>query len=212
MLFRAHFDKLSVTLRYGNLLTALAEDYEAKGNLKEALTYSSMALNLFRDYDSEKEYAMMEQSLGDLYMGFEDYDEALGHFMRAKDIYSMTSDRRYNDILLSIVECQAYLGRHSDSLDTMKFLEKIFEEDDSLGNLHLYRLKAKVQSMMKNHREALNNLILAAQLAKSKGYKDEEAEILILLSKYYLERGKTEESEGYLDESVSILNDLSGDR
>jgi len=66
--------------------------------------------------------------------------------------------------------------------------------------------------MMKNHREALNNLILAAQLAKSKGYKDEEAEVLILLSKYYLERGKNEEAEGFLDESVGILNEISGDR
>lgn len=206
------FEKLSDRIGYGNLLTALAEDYEAKGNLKEALTYSSMALDLFKDYDSEKEYAMMEQSLGELYMGFEDYDEALSHFMRAKDIYSMTSDSRYNDILLSIVECQAYLGRHGDSLDTMKFLEKIFEEDDSLDNLHLYRLKSKVQGMMKNSRESLNNLILAAQLAKTKGYKDEEAEVLILLSKYYLDRGKTEEAEGFLDESVGILNEISGDR
>lgn len=202
------FAKLNDKIGYGNLLTALAEDYEAKGNLKEALTYSSMALGLFKEFDAEKEYGEIEHNLGKLYIDFEDFDEAVLHFIRAKDVYSKSNDYRLNQVFLSLAECYVFLDRQSDCIDTLNYLDKVIPEEDVPGNIALFRLKAKVYGVIGNKKESLNNMILAANLAKTRGYKEQESEILIMMAKFHLDNGKDEESMKFLDSSIDLMNEI----
>ncbi len=191
---------------YAELLTRIAEKNEAEGDFEQAIKYSTMALDVYKACQDEYELGEIELNLGKLYDDFEKYDYALIHFKKAEVIYHKTP-KMLEEVYFHLAECYAYLQQKDEAYEVLTDLDKMILEEDFLGNIRLYRVKSKVESLFGNMKGAVNNLILALNQAREKKLKDEEAEILILMAKYYLDKGKNVDSFKLLEKHLQIVND-----
>ena len=148
----------------------------------------------------------IELNLGKLYEDFESYDEALEHYRKAETIYSK-DPKKITEVYLHLALCLANLNRKEATYEMLQRLDRMILEEDFLGNIELYRVKSKVESLFKNTRGAVNNLILALNTAKEKKLKKEEAEIMLLMAKFYLDKGKTVDSFKLLEKSMSMMKE-----
>jgi transcriptional regulator with XRE-family HTH domain len=200
------FEIMSDKKAYGQFLTRLAEKNEVEGNFEEAFKYSAMSLEIFHDILGESEMGEIELNLGKLYEDFESYDEALEHYRKAETIYSK-DPKKITEVYLHLSLCLANLNRKEATYEMLQRLDRMILEEDFLGNIELYRVKSKVESLFKNTRGAVNNLILALNTAKEKKLKKEEAEIMLLMAKFYLDKGKTVDSFKLLEKSMSMMKE-----
>lgn len=194
---------------YAQLLTRIAEKNEADGDFAEAIKYSTMALDVYHLCQEEYELGEIELNLGMIYEDFENYDYALIHFKKAEVFYHNTPTK-LTEVYYHLAETYAYLERKDDAYEVLANLDKMILEEDFLGNIRLYRVKSKVESLFNNMKAAVNNLILALNQAREKKLKTEESEILILMAKYYLDKGKNVDSYKLLEKHLHISNDEKG--
>lgn len=204
LLAKEKFAILSDNQGYAKFLTKVAEKYETEGNLEEATKYSTMAINLFNLNNEGSEIGKIELNLGKLFTDFDDYHEALVHFKQAERVYSQIRGNELIEVYLSMADCYAHLGQKDACFETLNYLDRIIREDDILMNIRIHRLKFKVNNLFHHKREALNNLVLALNLARESNLLDEESEILILMAKYYQDHGKDEDSLRFLEKSMEI--------
>ncbi len=208
---KAH-DKLEIMSdkkSYAELLTRIAEKSELEGDFSEAFKYSTMALDVYRACKDELELGDIELNLGRLYEDFEKYDSALIHFEKAEIIYHKVP-KKLAEVYFHLAECYAYLERKNEAYEVLANLDKMILEEDFLGNIRLYRMKSKVGSIFNDMKSAVNNLILALSQAREKKLEVEESEILILMAKYYLDKGKNVDSFKLLEKYLQIGNDGEG--
>lgn len=205
------FEIMSDKRSYGKFLTRLAEKNEMEGNFEEASKYAKMSLQIFRTCEEESEMAEIEMTLGKLYEDFERYEEAVTHFRKSEVLYNRNQEM-LKEVNLHLAECYGHLRREEDAYETLNLLDRMILEEDFLGNIKLYLVKSKVESLFKNMRGAVNNLILALNIAREKKLKDEESKIMLLMAKFYLEKGKNVDSYKLLEKSMNIMLQEEGDK
>jgi len=204
LLAKEKFAVLSDNQGYAKFLTKVAEKYELEGNLEEATKYSTMAMGLFKLNDESSEIGKIELNLGKLFTDFDDYNEALVHFKKAEGIYSKTRGNTLVEVYLCMADCFAHLNQRDACFETLSYLDRIIHEDDFLINIKMHRLKSKINNLFHNTKEALNNLILALNIARENELMEEESEILILMAKHYQDHGRREDSLRFLEKSMEI--------
>lgn len=199
------FEIMSDKKSYGQFLTRLAEKNEIEGRFEEALKYSTMSLQIFNVCHEEEEMGEIELNLGKLYEDFDKYHEAITHFQKAEALYNK-NQTKLSEVYLHLAECYARLHRKESAYEVLSYLDRIILEEDFIGNIKLYRVKSKVESLFNNTRGAVNNLILALNIAREKKLKKEESEIMLLMAKFYLEKGKNVDSFKLLEKSLEIMH------
>ena len=182
-----------------------------EGNFEEASKYAKMSLQIFRTCEEESEMAEIEMTLGKLYEDFERYEEAVTHFRKSEVLYNRNQEM-LKEVNLHLAECYGHLKREEDAYETLNLLDRMILEEDFLGNIKLYLVKSKVESLFKNMRGAVNNLILALNIAREKKLKEEESKIMLLMAKFYLEKGKNVDSYKLLEKSMNIMLQEEGDK
>jgi len=190
---------------YGQFLTRLAEKNEIEGNFEEALKYSTMSLQIFHTFEEEEEMGEIELNLGILYEDFDEYQEAIVHYSKAENFYNKNQSK-LSEVYLHMAECYAHLNKKEASYEILSYLDRMILEEDFSGNIKLYRVKSRIESLFKNTRGAVNNLILALNIAREKKLKDQESEIMLLMAKFYLEKGKNVDSYKLLEKSMEIMH------
>lgn len=205
------FQELSDRKAYGALLTRLAEEAEARGDLQGAMKFAEMALKVQKVEEEDQEEARMEENLGNLFMTFGNYPEAVRHLEKARLMYRTILGQRRVPVDIAIAECQAYMNQEKDCMETLRRLEAEIPEEDHGDMVRLHRVKAKVHGLLNHSREAMNHLILALNMAREAGLRKEESEVLQLLSKYHLDRGRRQEAHRYLDQALDVANPMEVD-
>jgi transcriptional regulator with XRE-family HTH domain len=199
------FEIMSDKRAYGQFLTRLAEKNEIEGNFEEALKYSTMSLQIFHTFEEEEEMGEIELNLGILYEDFDEYQEAIVHYSKAENFYNKNQSK-LSEVYLHMAECYAHLNKKEASYEILSYLDRMILEEDFSGNIKLYRVKSRIESLFKNTRGAVNNLILALNIAREKKLKDQESEIMLLMAKFYLEKGKNVDSYKLLEKSMEIMH------
>ncbi|HSL87472.1 MAG TPA: hypothetical protein VK861_11095, partial [Bacteroidales bacterium] len=129
---------------------------------------------------------------------------AIVHYSKAENYYNKNQNK-LSEVYLHMAECYAHLNRKESAYEILSYLDRMILEEDFLGNIKLYRTKSRVESLFKNTRGAVNNLILALNIAREKKLKEEESEIMLLMAKFYLEKGKNIDSFRLLEKSMEIM-------
>ena len=199
------FEIMSDKRAYGQFLTRLAEKNEIEGNFEEALKYSTMSLQIFHTFEEEEEMGEIELNLGILYEDFDEYQEAIVHYGKAENFYNKNQNK-LAEVYLHMAECYAHLNKKEASYEILSYLDRMILEEDFSGNIKLYRVKSRIESLFKNTRGAVNNLILALNIAREKKLKEQESEIMLLMAKFYLEKGKNVDSYKLLEKSMEIMH------
>lgn len=205
------FEIMSDKRAYGQFLTRLAEKNEIEGNFEEALKYSTMSLQIFHTFDEEEEMGEIELNLGILYEDFDEYQEAIVHYRKAENFYNKNQSK-LSEVYLHMAECYAHLNKKEASYEILSYLDRMILEEDFSGNIKLYRVKSRIESLFKNTRGAVNNLILALNIAREKKLKEQESEIMLLMAKFYLEKGKNVDSYKLLEKSMEIMHQNGGNQ
>ncbi len=204
------FEIMSDKRSYGKFLTRLAEKSEIEGNFDEASKYAQMSLQIFRTCEEETEMADIEMNLGRLHEDFDQYEEAVVYFRKAKALY-VKNPEMLNEVHLRLAECYGHLQMKEDAYETLNLLDRMVLEEDFLGNIKLYLVKSKVESLFRNMRGAVNNLILALNIAREKKLEEEESKIMLLMAKFYLDKGKNVDSYKLLEKSMNIMLQEEGE-
>jgi tetratricopeptide (TPR) repeat protein len=207
-LAKEKFSQIDNKREYAKTLLLLAEEYNKKGDVNNAIKYSKKTLNVFKEIDDQAYVAEIENNLGKLFYEFENIEESFKHLMKAKEIRHKNKDSRINETLTSI--CDNYI-RLKDIESCNKVLHEILdniEDGDNNGLLNYYLLKYRVNLLEDNTAEAENTLLVALNFAKNMDCLKQAGEISIMLGKFYIDYKKDKEAAKYLNDGVEIFKEI----
>jgi tetratricopeptide (TPR) repeat protein len=207
-LAKEKFDQLESRKEYGKTLLLLAEEYKKKGDLDRAIKYSEKTLEVFEEIYDYYYLAIIENNLGKLFYEFDNMEESFIHYNKAKEIRINHKDNRIVDTLIDI--CKNYIKlKEVDKAQQM--LDEIMDNIDD-GNdkalIDYYHLKYRVDMLKCDEKSAENTLLMALDFVRNMGFDKEQAEISIMIGKFYIDRGQEKEAAGYLNMGVDTFKKL----
>ncbi|WP_186431235.1 helix-turn-helix transcriptional regulator [Clostridium sp. BSD9I1] len=207
-LAKEKFRQLNNKKEYANTLLMIAEEYNKKGDINNAIKYSKKTLALFNEINDDIYVAEIENNLGKLFCEFENIEESFIHLNKAKELRKTIQDSRLTETLISI--CENYI-KLKDVVNSKKALEEIMEsikDGDHKSLVEYYILKYRVDMLQGDIREAESTILTALNFVKNMDYKKETAEIAIMLGKFYIDSGREGEAAQYLNCGVEIFKEL----
>jgi transcriptional regulator with XRE-family HTH domain len=207
-LAKEKFRQLDDRKEYAKSLLLLAEEYSKKGDVESAIKYSQKTLSVYKKVNDSVYVADIENSLGKLFCEFENMEESFVHLNKAREIRKGNRDPKLVDTLVNI--CENYI-KLKDVENCKKILEDIIDNIDdgsSRALISYYMLKYRVDLLDSKLGEAENNLIIALNFVKNMGYTKDEAEISIVIGKFYMDYGREQEAAKYLNDGVNLFKKL----
>lgn len=207
-LAKEKFGQIDDKRAYAKTLLLIAEDYNKKADVNNAIKYSKKSLNVFKEVNDLDYMAEIENSLGKLFYEFENIEESFIHLLKAKEIRQKNKDGKISETLISL--CENYI-RLKDIDNCNKILNEILEnikDGDNNGLINYYLLRYRVNLLEDNSNEAENTLIVALNFAKNMDCLKQAAEIAILLGKFYIDNKNDKEAAKYLNEGVEIFREI----
>lgn len=207
-LAKEKFKQLDDKKEYANSLLLLAQEYSKKGDVPNAIKYSQRTLNAFKKINDSKYVADIENSLGMLFCEFENMEESFEHLNKARKIRTSNKDPKLIETLVSICENYIKLKDMDKCKEILQEIKDNIENGSSRSLISYYMLKFRVDLLNSDLREAENTLILALNFVKNIGYEKDEAEISIIIGKFYIDNGKDQEAAKYLNNGVEKFKKL----
>ncbi|QGU95816.1 helix-turn-helix domain-containing protein [Clostridium bovifaecis] len=202
------FKKINDKKEYAKSLMLLSEEFSKKGDIDNAIKYSNKTLKLFKEVDDCKYIAQIENNLGKLFSEFDNIEESFIHLNKAKKLRKRFKDENYIETLVNI--CENYI-KLKDIETAKEALEEILENKDNGNDLTLYKyylLQYRINMLEENIEAAENTLLLALEYTKVTELSDENAEVSILIGKFYVDNGKDKEAAKYLNAGVEAFKKL----
>lgn len=106
-LARNRFEQVYNDEDYARNLFSLAEEFNKKGDLPNAIKYSKKTLEVYKKIQYNKSIVNIEHNLGKLFYELGNLDESLKHYDISKSISTQNRVGCINDILIDI--CKSYL-------------------------------------------------------------------------------------------------------
>jgi transcriptional regulator with XRE-family HTH domain len=207
-LAKEKFGQIDNKRAYAKTLLLLAEDYNKKSDVNNAIKYSKKSLSVFKEVNDLDYVAEIENNLGRLFYEFENIEESFIHLLKAKEIRKKNKDSKIIETLISL--CENYI-RLKDIDNCNRALNEILEniqDGDNNGLINYYLLKYRVSLLENNFNEAENTLIIALNFAKNMDCLKHAAEIAIVLGKFYIDNKNDKEAARYLNEGVEIFKGI----
>lgn len=207
-LAKEKFGQIDDRRAYAKTLLLLAEDYNKKADVNNAIKYSKKSLDVFKEVNDLDYMAQIENSLGKLFYEFENIEESFIHLLKAKEIRQKNKDAKISETLISL--CENYI-RLKDIDNCNKVLNEILEniqDGDNNSLINYYLLRYRVNLLEDSVNEAENTLIVALNFAKNMDCLKQAAEVAILLGKFYIDSKNDKEAARYLNEGVEIFKEI----
>ena len=207
-LVKQKFDQLGNKRSDGKALMLLAEEYNKKGDLDNAIKYSKKTLDTFKELEDSYYIGQIENNLGRLFYEFENIEESFVHLNRAKEIRQQNNDDKLSETLVNL--CEVYI-KLKDLDNCNKVLEELIDnirDGDNSGLINYYFLKYRVNLLEGNHKEAEHTLLTALNFAQNMELLKQAAEISITLGKFYIDNKLDKEAAKYLNQGVEIFKEL----
>ncbi|MBU3158297.1 helix-turn-helix domain-containing protein [Clostridium frigoris] len=207
-LAKEKFNQISSKEEYANSLLLLADGYNKKGDIKNAIKYSKITLKVFKEINNLTYISEIENNLGRLFYEFENIEESFIHLNKAKEIRQNTNDLKLIDTLANICENYIKLKSVSKAKEALSHILDYIEEGNNKALFQYYLLKYRVDLLEDNKKEAENTLLKALIFVKEQDKLKEAAEISIMIGKFYVDGGRNIDAAKYLNEGVEIFKRL----
>jgi transcriptional regulator with XRE-family HTH domain len=207
-LSKEKFRQMEEKREYAASLLVVSKQYSENGDLNNALKYSRKTLSVFRDIYDLSYLAEIENNLGKLFYEFENYEESFIHLEKSKELREKNKDERLAETLASI--CENYI-KLKDVYNARILLNNMFEKVSDSNHkmiIEYYKLKYRIEILENSLREAEDTLIGALNYVGDIGFKTEEAEIAMILGKFYSDKGMEKEALKYLSRGVELYRTL----
>jgi transcriptional regulator with XRE-family HTH domain len=202
------FREIDNKKEYARTLLNITLDYSDKGDINNAIKYSKMSFNAFQEIDDTSYHAEIENNLGKLFYEYENYEESFVHLNKSKELRERNKDDKINETLINI--CENYIKLKE--IDNAKVtLEEIYNYTKELKSKHMinyYILKYRIEFLEGKLKMAEDTLLEAVSYAEKFELNREKAEVAIILGKFYIDRGKSNEAAENLTKAVETFKAL----
>lgn len=207
-LAKQKFEQINDREKYAKTLLMLSEEYNRKGDLINAIKYSTKTLEVYKEIDDLKNVSDIENNLGKLFYNFDNIEESFIHYELARDIRSKNKDERLIETLINM--CMNHL-KIKNIRGCEELLEEIYgrlKDDDIDGRIECNLVKYRTYIIKEELKSAENILVDTYNLAKNMDSLKKAGELAIMVGKFYIDTKNDTLAAKYLDEGVSIFREI----
>ena len=204
-LSKNEFEKLYDRRSYAKSLGDLADEYSNVGDMKNAILYSKKSIDIYKEITQLEKMGNIENSLGKLFYEFDNNEESLEHYERARKIREDSKDIEILDTLINICENYIKVKNITKCIEILKIIKSNLSVNDIEKIIEYNILYFRIHVLQDNVEEAEIILLDALNLANENKLYKKEADIAIKLGKFYLEYKRDYEAAKYLDYGINTL-------
>lgn len=205
LLSKDEFEKLYDKRNYAKSLGDLANEYSNIGDMKNAILYSKKSIDVYKEIEQLNKTGNIENSLGKLFYEFDNNEESLEHYERAKKIREDSKDVEVLDTLINMCENYIKIKNITKCVEILKVIKSNLSVDDVEKIIEYNILCFRIHVLQDNIEEAETILLDALNIAKENKIYKKEADIAIKIGKFYLEYKRDYEAAKYLDYGINAL-------
>jgi transcriptional regulator with XRE-family HTH domain len=207
-LAKERFEQIYNDEDYAKNLFCLAEDFNKKGDLINALKYSKKTLEVYKKIQYNKGIVSIEHNLGKLFYELDNLEESLKHYEISRNNSAQNNVGNINDILIDI--CKNYLKFKNieQCNDILKIIENSIKEDDIERRIECKLIKYTLFNIEDKLEQAEKVLIDTYILAKSSGKLSKAAELAMRVGKYFMDKKEEEEAKYYLNQGIQLFDEV----
>ena len=207
-LAKEKFEQIHNKKEYAKTLLLLSEEYNRRGDLNNAIKYSTKTLEVYHEINDLKSVSDIENNLGKLFYNFENIEESFKHYEMAREIKTRNNDDSLIETLINI--CKNYLKiKEIDKCETQ--LEEIYhrlKDEDIDGIIECNLIKYRIHTIKDELSKAEDVLVNTYKLSKNAGKLRRAGELAIMVGKFYIDHKNDTQAAKYLDEGVNIFKEL----
>lgn len=206
-LAKKRFEQIYNDKEYAKNLFCLAEEFNRKGDLSNALKYSKKTLEVYRKIEYNKDIASIEHNLGRLFYELDDLDESFKHYEISKNVSYQNHVGYVNDTLLDI--CRNYL-KLKNTEQCEKILNDVYssiEETDIDRKIQCELIRHTIYAIDQKLEEAEEVLIDTYKLAKNNGRLAKAGELAMKVGKYFMDKKQEDKASYYLNEGIKLFDE-----
>ena len=206
-LAKKRFEQIYNDEDYAKNLFCLAEDFNKKGDLSNAIKYSKKTLEVYKKIQYNKGIVNIEHNLGKLFYELGHLDESLKHYEISKNVSAQNHVGYINDILIDICKNYLKLKNTEECSKILKNIESSIEENDIERKIECKLIKYTLFNIEDKMEQAENILIDTYMLAKNSGRLAKAGELAMRVGKYFVDKKEEEEASYYLNQGIQLFND-----
>jgi len=204
---KKRFEQIYNDEDYAKNLFCLAEDFNKKGDLLNAIKYSKKTLEVYKKIQYNKSIVNIEHNLGRLFHELGDLEESLKHYEISRNVSSQNHVGYINDILIDICKNYLKLKNTEQCSKILKNIESSIEENDIDRKIECKLIKYTMFNIDDKSEQAENILIDTYELAKSSGKIAKAGELAMRVGKYFIDKKEEEEASYYLNQGIKLFNE-----
>ncbi|MCE5222256.1 MAG: helix-turn-helix transcriptional regulator [Clostridium sp.] len=205
-LAKKRFEQIYNDEDYAKNLFCLAEDFNKKGDLSNAIKYSKKTLEVYKKIQYNKDIVNIEHNLGKLFYELGHLDESLKHYEISKNISAQNHVGYINDILIDICKNYLKLKNTEKCSIILNNIENSIEENDIDRKIECKLIKYTLFNIDEKMEQAENVLVDTYMLAKNSGRLVKAGELAMRIGKFFIEKNKDEEASYYLSQGIQLFN------
>lgn len=206
-LAKERFEQIYNDKEYAKNLFRLAEEFNRKGDLVNALKYSKKTLEVYRKIEYNKNIVSIEHNLGRLFYELDDLEESFKHYEISKNISYQNHVGYINDTLLDICRNYLKLKNTEECERILNDIDKSLEETDIDRRIQCDLIRHTMYSIDQKLEEAEKVLINTYALAKENGKLSKAGELAMKIGKYFIDKKEEDKASYYLNEGIQLFNE-----
>ena len=207
-LAKEEFMKVYDKKKYAKTLALLSEQYNKDGDVESSIIYSKKSLEIYKELNQDENIAEIENSLGKLFYEFDNIEESFIHYEKAKKMRLDMNDQRIVNTLINICENHIKLKEIDKCYIILNDIKNIIDFDDVEKVLDYNFLNYRVALLEDNMEKAEFVLLDMLHISEKDNLDKRNAEICIILGKFYLDSKRDYESAKYLDKGIESLKKI----
>ncbi|OOM80263.1 anaerobic benzoate catabolism transcriptional regulator [Clostridium puniceum] len=204
---KKRFEQIYNDEDYANNLFCLAEDFNKKGDLLNAIKYSKKTLEVYKKIQYNKSIVNIEHNLGKLFYELGDLDESIKHYEISRNVSIQNRVGYVNDILMDICKHHLKLKNTEQCSKILKNIENSVEEEDVDRKIECKLIKYTMFSIDEKVEQAESVLIDTYLLAKNSGRLAKAGELAMRVGKYFIDKKEEEEASYYLNQGIKLFDE-----
>ena len=206
-LAKKRFEQIYNDEDYAKNLFCLAEDFNKKGDLSNAIKYSKKTLEVYKKIQYNKCIVNIEHNLGKLFYELNHLEESFKHYEISRNISVQNHVGYINDILIDICKNYLKLKNTKECSSILKNIENSIEENDIDRKIECKLIKYTIFNIDDKMEQAENVLVDTYMLAKNSGRLAKAGELAMRVGKYFIDKKEEEEASYYLNQGIQLFNE-----